>query len=221
MKTKTERYILAVVVSVIFVCLNLYVWAMMTGEDTNDDDDQTLERSDYPVKSYASADETLGIGPTSAWIDHAGSGFTLTLPQRLRPVDQATLDGMLAGSQTSQHVLMLAMDEDSTTNGVNVTVSRIPTDSTMTPDIYVSGVADEMRGAKFTVDDVAAYSLGRQRFGRLIYSQESSVVGLITGVQFAFVENGNIWVINGAGISEYFDDWLPVFQVIAREFELD
>ena len=224
-KSKTQNYILAAIVSLIIVCVGLaFVANQINNNETPEDTDQ-LEKSDYPVKPFASAAETLEIETINQWTVYPGEGFTITLPERLEIMSDDEFQAMMEAANYAQpddsQFYLMALDADATLNGVNITLNSIKTTGGMTPDNYVTGTANEFEAAQYTVDDVSAYELGGNRVGRLIYSRPSTQAGSLTGVQFAFIQNRTIWVVTGTGVSAEFEDWLPIFEAIAREFEIN
>ncbi len=203
----------AVVVSLILVCGGLFVITQLS------QDDEKVGESDYPVKKYADAAQVLEIEALNEWNEVEESSFTIHLPRRLKPINEMeTTQIAVAGS--GPNLLLGAMDQDAPVSGINVMVMMMPGTGDMTPAKYVVGVAKEMKAGGYSIKDKSSYDLGGERVGRLVYEATGASGQRLSGVQFVFARNGTIWAIVGTGMTSVFDDWLPVFEVIAREFRI-
>ncbi|MBI5960408.1 MAG: hypothetical protein HY866_16830 [Chloroflexi bacterium] len=224
---KAKIYLITAVVSVVIIGLILYVASQTLSEDKHDTPTPQPEpSSSYNIKPFVIAANTLGIDAINTWNKVEQGDFTAVLPPRLKALSEDELAARIRDQNVQipdASILLMALDEKTDFNEVNVTITRILSTSSMTPEVYAEGVAAEFNENKYTIEDIFAYQLGSRRVGRVIYSKTFStpVIGPFSGVHFAYVQDNVIWVITGTALSADFDDWLPIFEVIAREFEIN
>lgn len=208
---RIRNLVIAVVVSVVIVCMGLVVIAEFANRDR-------IGKSDYPVKNFADAIIELGIGPVPQWNRLNGNSFTIYLPGRFEPLSGSMhpTPPDLSGGQ----VLLIAADTDSILFGTNIMVMVLPAARGMTAGDYVRGTADEMKRGGYQIKDKSAYDLSGRSVGRLIYETTTFSAQLASGVQFATIEDGTLWVIVGTVPSRDLNNWLPVIEEIMRKFEV-
>jgi hypothetical protein len=208
---RSRNLLMAVVVSVVIVCIGLFVVAQLANRDK-------IGKSDYPVKSFAVARTKLGIEPVPQWQSFDGSDFTVYLPKRFEPLSDSVQPSPpdLSGGQ----VLLIAADTANTTFGTNIMLMAMPASSDMTPGKYAWGTADEMKKGGYQIKDKSAYDLSGRSVGRLIYETTTLSGQLAAGVQFAIIENDTLWVIIGTVPSRDLSNWLPVLQEIMLRFRI-
>jgi hypothetical protein len=208
---RSRNLVMAVVISLMIVCGGLTVIAQFINRDR-------IGKSNYPVKNFSSAMMLLGIEPPPQWEFFEGRDFTIYLPGRFELLSTAeqppTPD--LHGGQ----VRMMARDTASFLFGTNIIVMSMAASADVTPGDYVWSTADLMKKGGYQIKDKSAYELDGRSIGRLIYETATPYGQRAAGIQFAYVEDGTLWVIVGTVAGSDLDNWLPVLQEIARRFEV-
>lgn len=236
---KTRNYFLAVIVSVIIVCIALMAVARsLESEIEQRDRDATnfyesfredplvsearllrLTTSDYPIGSFTEAAQALGIEPVDEWQTFAHGNVNIRLPHSMYQLTEAELDALAQqGAMDSDDLdgLFAAMDDSSITTGLNILIQSIPTTSDMFPALYVVGVGAEVRANGLTIKDMAAYAVNGREIGRLIYERRGTDTSFSV-VQYAYVPyKKTVLLITISCTSDSFDMWLPVFEAIAH-----
>jgi hypothetical protein len=208
---RSRNVAFAVVVSLVIVCGGLTVIAQLANYDR-------IGPSDYPVRNFSTAMMLLGIEPPPQWQPFEAHDFTIYLPGRFEPLSAAEQPPAtdLHGGQ----VRLMARDTASLLFGTNIIVMSMAASSGVTPGKYVWNTAALMKKDGYRIKDKSAYQLDGRSVGRLIYETTTPYGQRAAGMQFAYVEDGTLWVIAGTVSSSDLDNWLPVLQEIARRFEV-
>jgi hypothetical protein len=229
-QNRWTRYATAVFISIIIVCAALAFLGRLFENDK-------IGESDYPIKDFTLAASALDVEPVDEWRTETGRGFSASLPERLRVATESeTQDftGMVVSmgdelfdtevdfdeAMNEDNLMILVLDQSYLVGGINITIARLAGSGTESMSYYVKGISDQFKPLGATITDRSVYTLGGKEMGRIIIQME--VVGIgVSGVQFLRKDSRSVWAITGSAPSADFENWLPIFETVAREFEIN